>query len=117
VGLHAFTRFSNAASRFAGSSQTFIGAVLFVFIWALFGPFFQFHDTWQLVINTTTTIISFWMVFLIQNSQNRDSLAIHLKLDQLILALKDADNKYIPLENLDESELRELRQKINVRLK
>ena len=111
-----FTTFSNKAAKLAGHPFTFVGAVAFVFIWALTGPIFKFHDTWQLVINTSTTIVSFWMVFLIQNSQNRDSLALHLKLDQLILALSEADNKYIDLENLKEEELEELRDSICARL-
>ena len=107
-----FRTFSNKAAKFAGHPFTFVGAVAFVIIWALTGPIFKFHDTWQLVISTSITIVSFWMVFLIQNSQNRNSIALHLKLDQLILALSGADNQYIDIQNLKEEELEELRGSI-----
>src|SRR5207248_10277975 len=79
-----------------------------ILVWILTGPMFHFSDTWQLVINTATTIVTFLMVFLIQNTQNRDAKAVHLKLDELIRALKDARNELVDLENLSDEELRKL---------
>src|ERR1043166_9246440 len=90
-----FTRFAKHTSAFTGRPVTFITAVLIVIIWGVTGPIFGFSDTWQLVINTGTTIITFLMVFLIQNTQNRDTIAIQLKLDELIYALKEADNRFL----------------------
>lgn len=110
-----FTLFSNSAAKYSGHPVTFVCSVLVVFIWGATGPLFHFDNTWQLVINTSTTIISFWMVFLIQNSQNRDNLALHLKLDQLILSIENADNKFINLESLSETELEKMHE--NMRLK
>lgn len=92
--------------------MTFIGAVAVIVIWAVLGPIFGFSDTWQLVINTGTTIITFLMVFLIQNTQNRDSIAVQLKLDELIFAIKVADNKFLDVEELDEKELEGRRRKM-----
>ena len=83
-----------------------------IVIWAVLGPIFGFSDTWQLVINTGTTIITFLMVFLIQNTQNRDSSAVQLKLDELICALKEADNKFLDVEELDEKELEGRREEM-----
>ena len=88
-----------------GNPAAFVCAVLLITVWAALGPFFGFSDTWQLVINTSTTIITFLMVFIIQNSQNRDGLALQLKLDELIRANKNARNHLIDLENLSEEEL------------
>lgn len=102
-----FTRFARFASDAAGNYITFLLAVLVVMVWAFSGPFFGFSQVWQLVINTGTTIITFLMVFLIQNTQNRDSKAIHLKLDELINALKAADNALIPAEEATDEELAE----------
>jgi len=82
--------------------------VLVILVWILTGPMFHFSDTWQLVINTATTIVTFLMVFLIQNTQNRDAKAVHLKLDELIRALKDARNELVDLENLSDEELKKL---------
>lgn len=100
-----FTRFARAASEAAGSYLTFIAAVLLVILWAASGPLFRFSTVWQLVINTGTTIITFLMVFLIQNTQNRDSKAIHLKLDELILAVTHARNELIDIEKLTDEQL------------
>jgi len=107
-----FNRFSKKASFAAGNPLTFIGAVAVILVWAFLGPVFGFSDTWQLVINTGTTIITFLMVFLIQNTQNRDSSAVQLKLDELIFAIKEADNTFLDVEELDEKELEGRRKKM-----
>src|SRR5882672_9512631 len=104
-----FRKFARLTSRGVGSPWAFIAAVLIIFVWAVTGPIFHFSDTWQLVINTGTTIVTFLMVFLIQNTQNRDAVAIHLKLDELIRALKGARNKLVDLEELSDEELEALR--------
>lgn len=91
-----------------GTPVAFLGAVGLIVVWAASGPTFRFSDTWQLVINTATTIITFLMVFLIQNTQNRDSRAIHLKLDELIKALRGARNSVIDLERLSDDQLKKL---------
>ena len=103
-----FTRMANAASRFAGSPVSFVLALLVVLAWLASGPLFKFSDTWQLVINTGTTIVTFLMVFLIQNTQNRDAKAMHLKLDEMIRALKGARNQLVDLENLSDADLKKL---------
>lgn len=100
-----FTRFSKATAHAAGRPLTFILALTVIIVWAVSGPVFGFSDTWQLVINTSTTIITFLMVFLIQNTQNRESTAVQLKLDELICALKEADNRFLDVEELDDKEL------------
>jgi len=97
-----FTRFANHASQATGHPSAFVIAAVVVAVWAITGPLFKFSDTWQLVINTGTTIITFLMVFLIQNTQNRDSAAIHLKLDELIRSHKQAHNSLLDLEQGDE---------------
>lgn len=93
-----------------GSAWAFAGAVLVIAVWLLTGPTFHFSDTWQLIINTATTIITFLMVFLIQNTQNRDAKAVHLKLDEMIRALKGARNQLVDLEDLSDEELKKLEE-------
>jgi low affinity Fe/Cu permease len=105
-----FRKFSHWASGIVGSPGAFIIAVAIILIWAVTGPLFQFSDTWQLVINTSTTIVTFLMVFLIQNTQNRDAKAIHLKLDELIRSVKDARNILVDVENLSDEELSKLQR-------
>ena len=104
-----FRRFAAATSRTAGKPLTFIVAVLIVVVWAATGPLFGFGDTWQLVINTGTTIITFLMVFLIQNTQNRDSAALQIKLDELIRSSR-AHNALLALEELDDETLDRIRR-------
>ncbi len=100
-----FSRFATASARAAGHPLALISAVGIIVIWALSGPAFHFSDTWQLVINTGTTVITFLMVFLIQNSQNRDAMAMHLKLDELIRAVKEARNNLIDSEHMTQEDL------------
>lgn len=100
-----FRKFSHTVSVAAGSPWAFIAAVLLILVWAISGPVFNFSQTWQLVINTGTTIITFLMIFLVQNTQNRDAKAIHLKLDELIHAEKRAHNRLIGAEELPDEEL------------
>ena len=100
-----FLRFSKKLSVLTGRAGTFVIAVMLVLVWACTGPFFKFSDTWQLVINTSTTIITFLMVFLIQNTQNRDTQAIQVKLDEIIRAVGGAHNALLNLEDLSEKEL------------
>jgi len=106
-----FTRFSGRAAHNTGHPAAFVIAVAVVVVWALTGPLFKYSDTWQLVINTGTTIITFLMVFLIQNTQNRDSVAIHLKLDELIRVNKQAHNSLLDLEEVDEEMLVKMRDR------
>jgi low affinity Fe/Cu permease len=105
-----FSAFAQATSRITGRPSTFLLAVLVVVIWAVTGPLFGFSDTWQLVINTGTTIVTFLMVFLIQNTQNRDTLAIQLKLGELILAMKGVSNEFATIEDLTDEELEALHE-------
>lgn len=105
-----FRKFAQAASQAVGSSWAFILAVVIIFVWAITGPMFHYSDTWQLVINTGTTIITFLMVFLIQNTQNRDAKAIHLKLDELIRAVEGARTHLVELEELSDQELERLQK-------
>lgn len=103
-------RFSHQATKATGSSLAFIIAVAVVLVWLLSGPFFHFSDTWQLVINTGTTIVTFLMVFLIQRAQNKDALAIHLKLNEIVAAMEGASNRLIDVEDLSEAEIVALRR-------
>jgi len=104
----AFRVFARRSSVILGSAWAFAGAALVILVWLLTGPTFHFSDTWQLIINTATTIITFLMVFLIQNTQNRDAKAVHLKLDELIRAIKNARNELVDLEDLSDEELQKL---------
>lgn len=106
-----FVRFAKAAAHFAGHPWAFLLAATVILTWAVTGPIFGFSDTWQLVINTGTTIVTFLMVFLIQNTQNRDAEAVQIKLDELIRAVKGARNSVINVEDLTEGELEQLRHK------
>ncbi|MCX6044527.1 MAG: low affinity iron permease family protein [Chloroflexi bacterium] len=103
-----FRKFAHKTSVIVGSPWSFIVAVVIILAWALSGPLFHFSDTWQLVINTSTTIITFLMVFLIQNTQNRDAHAIHLKLDELLRGVKDARTELVDLEDMSDEELEKL---------
>ena len=102
-------RFSYQATKATGTSQAFILAVTVIIVWAITGPIFRFSDTWQLVINTGTTIVTFLMVFLIQRTQNKDALAIHLKLNEIVAAMEGASNRLIDVEDLSEPEIAALR--------
>jgi low affinity Fe/Cu permease len=106
-----FARFAASASAWLGSKWAFAGATLVIVVWAGTGSFFHYSDTWQLVINTGTTIVTFLMVFLIQNTQNRDARAINLKLNELIRAIDKARDQMIDIENLSDLELDELQAK------
>jgi len=102
-------RFSYKATTATGTSLAFVLAVTVVVVWLISGPFFNFSDTWQLVINTGTTIVTFLMVFLIQRAQNKDALAIHLKLNEIVAAMQGASNRLIDVEDLSEAEIMALR--------
>lgn len=104
----AFGIFARRTSNILGSAWAFVCAILIIIVWAATGPTFHYSDTWQLIINTGTTIVTFLMVFLIQNTQNRDAKAVHLKLDELIRALGPARNKLVDLEKLSDDELKTL---------
>src|SRR5215213_6998299 len=106
---HMLERFSYQATRATGTSVAFVLAATVIVIWAITGPLFGFSDTWQLVINTGTTIVTFLMVFLIQRAQNKDALAIHLKLNEIVAALEGASNRLIDVEDLSEPEIDALR--------
>ncbi|HKB66051.1 MAG TPA: low affinity iron permease family protein [Pyrinomonadaceae bacterium] len=101
-------RFSRTATEATGTSTAFILALLVIVVWLFSGPLFNFSDTWQLVINTGTTVVTFLMVFLIQRSQNKDALAIHLKLNEIVAALEGASNRLIDVEDLTEDEIKTL---------
>jgi len=105
-----FVRFAQQASHITGRPIAFITVVAAIIVWGVSGPLFGFSDTWQLVINTTTTIITFLMVFVIQNTQNRDTASLHIKLDELILVTRKARNVLLDLDTLDEKELEQMKQ-------
>jgi low affinity Fe/Cu permease len=106
----AFRCFAQRSSMLLGSAWAFCGAVLVILVWIVTGPTFRFSDTWQLIINTATTVVTFLMVFLIQNTQNRDAKAMQLKLDELIRALKGARNHFVDLEDLSDKDLKKLEE-------
>jgi len=110
-----FSQFAHKISLWTGHPLAFLLAVAVVLVWIVTGPLFNFSDTWQLIINTGTTIVTFLMVFLIQNTQNRDTLAIQLKLSELVLAMKGAENKFAAIEDLSDEELQELHEECRAR--
>ena len=105
-----FRKFARASARWTGRPAAFVLAVLFILVWLVTGPIFHFSDTWQLVINTATTIVTFLMVFLIQNTQNRDSEAVQLKLDELLRSTRGAHNALLEIEELSEEELDDIKR-------
>jgi low affinity Fe/Cu permease len=105
-----FSRFATHAAEWTGRFTAFLLAFGIIIVWAISGPIFGFSETWQLVINTGTTIVTFLMVFVIQNSQNRDSVAVHLKLDEIIRAIDAASNRLIDAEDIDEEQLKLLQE-------
>ena len=106
----AFSRAAQWTAQQCGRAHVFVASVLLIIVWAVTGPIYDYSDTWQLIINTGTTIITFLMVFLIQNTQNRDTAAIQLKLDELIRATANARNRMVMLEDLTEEELKKLKE-------
>ncbi len=110
-----FVKFATATAKLAGKPWTFIGCLVIVLVWALSGPVFGFNETWQLVINTGTTIITFLMVFLIQNTQNRDGAAMQAKLDELLHAVTAADERFIGIEHLTEKDLARILGEVEAR--
>src|ERR1700758_2458496 len=109
-----FQSFATTASIVVGSRWSFLAAAIIIVVWAVTGPLFHYSDTWQLIINTGTTIVTFLMVFLIQNTQNRDARAIHLKLDEIIRSIHHAHNEMIDIEKLSDDELRKLADRYEV---
>src|SRR5437764_1227522 len=109
-GSHLFSRLATATSHFAGKPLAFVVAVVVVAAWAITGPLFGYSDTWQLVINTATTVVTFLMVFLIQHSQNRDTLALQLKLAELIIVIRGAKNSLATIEDMEEDDLERLHE-------
>lgn len=110
AGIGSFNRFSHWVTKATGNPKAFLIAILIVVVWAICGPFFHYSEVWQLVINTGTTIITFLMMFVIQQSQNRDTMALHLKLNELIASNKDTSNRLIASEDLTEEELEVIKQ-------
>jgi low affinity Fe/Cu permease len=111
----AFARFAQSTASWTGHPVTFLLAVAVVLVWIVTGPIFDYSDTWQLVINTGTTIVTFLMVFLIQNTQNRDILAVQIKLSELVLAMKGAENKFAAIDDLTDEELQALHEQCRSR--
>ena len=110
INKYTFENFALRVTKATGSTPAFLGAFSIILIWAMTGPFFDYSETWQLVINTGTTIITFLMVFLIQKSQNKDALAIQLKLNELVASHKFASNRLVDVENLSEAEMKILQK-------
>ena len=110
----AFRVFARKSSNALGSPWAFVIALLIIAVWAATGPMFHFSDTWQLIINTGTTIVTFLMVFIIQNTQNRDAKAVHLKLDEIIRALRNARNELVDLEELSDEDLKKLEEQFRL---
>lgn len=110
-----FNRFASATAKITGRPWTFIACLMLVLVWAVTGPLFGFSETWQLVINTGTTIITFLMVFLIQSTQNRDAAAMHAKVDELIYAVRKADARFIGIEHLTDKELAVILEEVEQR--
>jgi low affinity Fe/Cu permease len=110
-----FARMANATAHWSGKPAAFLTAFCIVLVWAITGPIFHYSDTWQLVINTGTTIVTFLMVFLIQNTQNRDTLALQIKLSELIIALQGADNKVAAIEDATDQELEDAHEKVKLK--
>jgi low affinity Fe/Cu permease len=110
-----FSKFAQATASWAGHPTAFLLAATAIVVWIVTGPIFHYSDTWQLVINTGTTIVTFLMVFLIQNTQNRDTLALQLKLSELVLAMKGAENKFASIEDLSDAELEKLHEECRAR--
>ena len=108
---HGFQTFATCSSQIVGSKWAFLSAILLIVAWTITGPLFHYSNTWQLVINTATTIVTFLMVFLIQNTQNRDARAIHLKLDEIIRSINHAHNDMINIESLSDEELEKMTKK------
>lgn len=108
-----FRKFAHTTSERMGSPWAFVTAVFIIMVWAVTGPIFHFSDTWQLIINTGTTIVTFLMVFLIQNTQNRDAVAMHLKLDELLRAVEGARTGFVDLEEMSDEELKCLRDEFS----
>jgi low affinity Fe/Cu permease len=106
-----FAKLSSQVAKLSGRPLAFVVAAAYVMCWAVAGPLFHFSDTWQLVMNTVSSIVTFLMVFLIQNTQARDSEAMQAKLDELVRAVKDADNRYIALERMTDEEIEKFREK------
>ena len=106
----SFTKFSNVAATLLGSPWMFVANVALILVWLFSGPFFHYSDTWQLVVNTATTVITYLAVFLIQNTQNRDATAVHLKLDELITSVEGARNRFVDLQDVSDEELAVLTQ-------
>jgi low affinity Fe/Cu permease len=115
-GMHLrFSKFAQLAASWTGHPATFLLALAVVVVWLISGPIFKYSDTWQLVINTGTTIVTFLMVFLIQNTQNRDILTVQLKLSELVLAMKGAEDKFASIEDLSDEELEDLHDQCRAR--
>jgi low affinity Fe/Cu permease len=110
----SFTRFATSTSFLAGQPAAFVLAVAFIALWIVTGPFFNWSDTWQLVVNTATTIVTFLMVFVIQNAQNRDAAALQAKLDEVIRSTRDARNEFIGIEHLSDTQIEEIRAQLEI---